>query len=263
MTPVLLTTVHDPHGKMIEATQNELLDIAELYAGMVVEMTDTTDPRLYQLLSNVAHIHTNPAGDIARARRQLVKNGLLLYPAAYFHFADYDRLLHWWLHHKGELIRVVATLPDYEFVVIGRTTRAFRTHPFIQRETERLINRLFAHAFGQKADVLTASRGISNKAAQTINAFSCAAGPAGVDVEWPILTGGPVPKGCQGLMAYIPVEGMEYESDTFGIGRAPLVEIAVRLRNLWQGTRAIVRLYAENNRRGYVSGHAKSATTYK
>lgn len=263
MTPVLLTTVHDPHGKMIDATQNELLDIAELYSGMVVEMTDTTDPRLYQLLSNVAHIHTNPAGDIARARRQLVKNGLLLHPAAYFHFADYDRLLHWWLYHKGELIRVVATLPDYDFVVIGRTERAFQTHPLIQRETERLINRLFAHTFGQDIpkgcealiDVLTASRGISNKAAQTINAFSCAVGPAGVDVEWPILAGGPV--------AYIPVEGMEYESDTFGIGRAPLAEIAVRLRNLWQGTKSIMRLYGQANRRGYVSGHAKSATTYK
>lgn len=255
MTPVLLTTVHDPAGKLVDATQNELLAIAELYSGIVVEMTDTTDPRLYQLLSNVAHIHTNPPGDIARARRQLVKNGLLLYPSAYFHFADYDRLLHWWLYHKGELIRVVATLPDYDFVVIGRTERAFQTHPFIQRETERLINRLFTHAFGQKVDVLTASRGISNKAAQTINAFSQAVGPAGVDVEWPILAGWPV--------AYIAVEGMEYESGTFGIGRSPLSELVVRLRNLWQGIRSIMRLYAETNRRGYVSSHAKSATISK
>lgn len=252
-TPVLLTTVHDPHGKMVQATQNELLALAELYSGMVVEMTDTTDPRLYQLLSNVAHIHTNPPGDIARARRNLIKNGLLLYPAAYFHFADYDRLLHWWLYHKGELIRVVSTLPDYDFVVIGRTERAFKTHPFIQRETERLINRLFAHAFGQNIDPLTASRGISNKAAQTINAFSCAVGPAGVDVEWPILASGQV--------AYIAVDGMEYESGTFGIARSPLSELAVRLRNLWQGTKSIVRLYGQANRRGHVSNERPRPTT--
>lgn len=245
MTPILLTTVHDPHGKLVEATQNELLHIAELYAGMVVEMTDSTDPRLKKLLSNVARIHYNPPGDIARARRNLIRIGLLLHPASCFHFADYDRLLHWWIHYPDELRSVAAVIPDYDFVVLGRTERAMQTHPFIQRETEKLINRLFAHAFGQSIDPLTASRGISNRAAQVINAYSCAVGPAGIDVEWPILAG---------EAAYIPVEGLEYESDTFGIGRAPIAETAVRLRNLWQGVRSIVRLYGQADRRGYVSG---------
>lgn len=262
MTPILLTTVHDPHGKLVEATQNELLSIAELYAGMVVEMTDNTDPRLKHLLSNVAHIHYNPPGDIANARRLLIRNGLLLHPAGHFHFADYDRLLHWWIHYPDELRQVVAVIPDYDFVVLGRTERAMQTHPFVQRETERLINRLFAHAFGQamhpeqrrRVDPLTASRGISNRAAQVINTYSCAVGPAGIDVEWPILAG---------ESAFIPVEGLEYESDTFGIGRAPVAETAVRLRNLWQGVRSIVRLYGQADRRRYISGHAKSATTGK
>lgn len=251
MTPILLTTVHDPHGKLVEATQNELLSIAELYAGVVVEMTDNTDPRLKQLLSNVAHIHYNPPGDIAQARRNLIRIGLLLHPSACFHFADYDRLLHWWINYPDELRAVVAVIPDYDFVVFGRTERAMRTHPFVQRETERLINRLFAHTFGQRIDPLTASRGISNRAAQVINTYSCAVGPAGVDVEWPILAG---------EAAYIPVEGLEYESDTFGIGRAPVAETAVRLRNLWQGVRMIARLYGQADRRRHVQGKRPRTT---
>lgn len=271
MTPILLTTVHDPHGKLVEATQNELLSIAELYAGMVVEMTDNTDPRLKHLLSNVAHIHYNPPGDIANARRLLIRNGLLLQPAGHFHFADYDRLLHWWIHYPDELRQVVAVIPDYDFVVLGRTERAMQTHPFVQRQTERLINRLFAHAFGQRIDPLTASRGISNRAAQVINAYSCAVGPAGVDVEWPILAGeSAFPQGVAPfdlrltkVSAYIPVEGLEYESDTFGIGRAPVAETAVRLRNLWQGVRMIVRLYGQADRRRYISGKRPRPTISK
>lgn len=267
-TPILLTTVHDPEGKLFEVAQQALPALTELYDGkMVAEITNNTDIRLHHLLANYAHVHCNPPGDIAHARRQLVRNGLKLYPSAYFHFVDFDRLLHWQTHYSDELRLAVAALPNFHFIVLGRTKRAMRTHPFIQRETERLINRLFALVFRQSQalggppwgiDVLAASRGISNNTARIIATNSRAIGPAGVDVEWPIIAS------WLGKVSYIATEGLEYESDTFDIRRPMIAEWQVRWRNVWQAARAIARLlYAEDYRRGNVPGERPRPATGK
>lgn len=256
-TPTLLTTVHDPQGQMLVVAQQALPVLSDLYGGkMVVEITHNTDIRLHHLLANYAHVRCNPPGDIATARRLLIHNGLKFYPSAHFHFADFDRLLHWWLRYPDELQRVVSQLSDQPFTVLGRTRRALQTHPFIQRETEQLINRLFALIFHQPIDVLTASRGISNGVARIIEATSKAVGPAGVDVEWPILAG------WLGPVAYTATEGLEYESDTFGLRRPALDEWHVRWRNVWQATKAMMRLlYANDYRRGDVPGERPRPAT--
>lgn len=225
--PVLLTTVHDPEGKLLDTARCAINELTSLYSGIVVEMTHATNRQLALLLSGAGCVYLNPPGDIAGARRNLIRNGLGLYRFAHFHFVDFDRLLHWHLHYPDELQRVVAEIPKHKFIIFGRTKRAFQTHPFLQRETERLVNL----AFGM--DVLTASRGISCGAARLIRRESKAVGPAGVDVEWPLITRRLWPP------TYIPTEGLEYESDTFGMRRATIDEARLRLRNMWQGLRAL------------------------
>lgn len=227
MKPVLLTTVHDPEGKLLDTARCALGAIAGLYSGIVVEMTDATCYPLKRLLSSVAYTCLNPAGDIAGARRNLIHNGVGLYRCNHFHFVDFDRLLHWHLNYPVELSQAVALITRHKFIVFGRTKRAFRTHPFCQRETERLVNLICG------MDVLTASRGICPEAARFIKYKSKATGPAGVDVEWPLIARrlGPV--------MYLPVEGLEYESDTFGMRRTALTETRLRVKNMWQGLRVI------------------------
>ena len=48
---------------------------------------------------------------------------------------------------SDELRRVEEMTPEYDFLVLGRTARAFRTHPSIQRESEQAANKAFAAAF--------------------------------------------------------------------------------------------------------------------
>lgn len=256
MTPVLLTTIHDPHGQMLDLTQQSLTALCDLYQWrVVIEATENTDPRLLRILSLCSQIHYSPPGDIAAARRRLLRNGLRYFPiATHYHLVDFDRLLHWNLHFPGELRRVVGHLPDYDFTILGRTSRAMATHPFAQRETERLANLLFSAGTQQAVDVLTASRGISNAIAQRILAHSVADGPAGVDCEWPLIAS----RYCK--VSYIATEGLEYESATFGIGRRGLAEWRLRLKNLRQAARIILRHYADN-RTGHIQDDAKSAAT--
>lgn len=264
MTPVLLTTVHDPHGQMLDATQQTLTALCELYQWrIVIEATENTDQRLLRILSLCTQISYSPPGDIAIARRRLLRNGLRHYPVAtHYHLADFDRLLHWQLNYPGELAEVVSKLPHCDFTVLGRTSRAMGTHPFVQRETERLASAAFSLGTslagpwrGTKrwVDVLTASRGISNHIAQRILAHSVADGPAGVDCEWPLIAS----RYCE--VSYIATEGLEYESATFGIGRRGLVEWRLRLKNLRDAIRIIWRY--ETDRLGNIRDDAKSAAT--
>lgn len=257
MIPVLLTTVHDPHGQLLDATQQTLTALCELYQWhIVVEATENTDQRLLRILSLCTQISYSPPGDIAIARRRLLRNGLRHYPSAtHYHLVDFDRLLHWQLNYPDELAEVVNKLPHYDFAVLGRTSRAMGTHPFVQRETERLSSLLFSAGTHQWVDVLTASRGISNHIAQRILAHSVADGPAGIDCEWPLIAS----RYCE--ISYIATEGLEYESDTFGIGRRGLVEWRLRLKNLRDAIRIIWKY--ETDRLGHIRGHAKSATTGK
>lgn len=256
MTPVLLTTVHDPHGQMLEIAQRELPTLSKVYGGRAIfEITSNTDLQLRNLLADHGYIRCDQPGDIARARRKLLKSGLLFYPiATHYHLVDFDRLLHWWLNYPNELARVVNHLPDHDFAVLGRTSRAMATHPFAQRETERLADILFSLGTRQKIDVLTASRGISSGIAQRIMACSVAEGPAGVDCEWPLIAS----RFCE--VGYIETEGLEYESDTFGIGRTGLIEWQLRLKNLRDAVRVLARWYA-TDRTGNIRGNAKSAAT--
>lgn len=263
MIPVLLTTVHDPHGQLLDATQQTLTNLCGLYDWhIVIEATENTDQRLLRILSLCTQISYSPPGDIAKARRRLLRNGLRHYPSAtHYHLVDFDRLLHWQLNYPVELAELVSKLPHYDFTVLGRTSRAMSTHPFVQRETERLASAAFSLGTRQSprgigralwVDVLTASRGISNHIAQRILAYSIADGPAGVDCEWPLIAS----RYCE--VSYIATEGLEYESNTFGIGRRGLVEWQLRLKNLRDAARVIWKHYA-NNRTGNVRDDAKSA----
>lgn len=244
MTPVLLTTVHDPHGQMLEVAQKELLTLLRTYGYKAVfEITNNTNVELRNLLGDYGYIRCNQPGDIAEARRRLLRAGLLFYPTAtHYHLVDFDRLLHWWLNYPNELVRVINHLPDHDFLILGRTARALGTHPFVQRETERLADWLFSLGTRQRVDVLTASRGMANGIAQRILACSVATGPAGVDCEWPLIAS----RFCQ--LDYIATEGLEYESDTFGLCRKGLIEWRLRFKNLQDAARVLVRHYPPRGR---------------
>jgi hypothetical protein len=107
---------------------------------------------------------------------------------------------------------VVADIPNYDLLVLGRTTRAWATHPAYQAETEPLFNRVFTLVTGLPWDVGAGSRGFSRPAADLLLAHSQEQ-TIGIDAEWPLLLLGR----DHFRVGHRPCEGLEFETaDRFG-----------------------------------------------
>jgi hypothetical protein len=214
---MLAVTHHDAEGRMLEQAQRVLPRLAAHYAGIAVQATTQSEPRGLELLrAHGADVRVEPPGtrdglmSVGQARREALMQALEL-GAECVHLCDYDRALHWAEFHNDELAQVVARLPAHDFTVLGRTRRAFDSHPRVQRDTERIINDLFAAAFGQAWDVTAASRGLTRAAADWLAAHSDD-DTIGNDCSWPIML-----RRTPLRLGYIVTDGLEFETaDRFG-----------------------------------------------
>jgi hypothetical protein len=123
-----------------------------------------------------------------------------------FLFCDLDRALHWAERYPDELDHTLAQIHHHDCLVIGRTARAFESHPAAQRETEALANRIFALTSGLRWDMMAAARGLSRRAAEMIVA-ECRDDSVGSDCSWPLLC-----RAARMQMGYLETDGMEFET---------------------------------------------------
>lgn len=149
----------------------------------------------------VGHLH------LGLWRRAALAVALQTHPTAELFFcSDLDRALHWAEFYPDELHACLARLGEHDCTVLGRTPRAFASHPRVQRDTETLTNHAFTLASGLAWDMLTATRGLSRRAARLI-VEHCDDDTVGSDCSWPLL--------CrrEGLtLGYHETEGMEFET---------------------------------------------------
>lgn len=101
-------------------------------------------------------------------------------------YADPDHMLHWLRDNPAELRTVLAAQPDVDFLIVGRSPKAFAAWPARLQQTEAPINRAYELATGRRADLLVAVRRLSSSVARDIVASSVAESYAN-DVEWPLL----------------------------------------------------------------------------
>src|SRR5439155_8292894 len=121
---------------------------------------------------------------IGLSRRAVVALALQLSPG-FVMYCDFDRALHWAEHHPPELAEITKHITGHDFTILGRTQRAYDSHPRVQRDTETIINHVFAVVSGKKWDVSAAARGLSRRAAQAIVA-GCPDDKISTDVSWPL-----------------------------------------------------------------------------
>lgn len=215
----LLSILDDPSGKLVKETSIQLHWLQSLYDSIVVIATDRT--LYHEFLNPVIY----PMSGLGQARRLALKHGLEL-NSNYFHYCDLDRILYWAKFYPDELISVTRLIPSYEFLIFGRTPRAFDTHPELQRITEQECNRLF----GCGIDILSGSRSFSRRIAQDILVKSRANG-AGTDAEWPLIAK---------RFHYVECSGLEYESIYFDIVKPDPEESRSRFNNLDDVKRVII-----------------------
>lgn len=137
--------------------------------------------------------------------------------AAYFN-CDLDRWLHWATCWPEELAALPARVARFGVsertrpwaVCLGRTARAFRTHPPVQRLPEEATNRALSLAAGRPLDAVSGAVWLSPEGAAIVLAESIEPS-ASTDLEWAALILRRDPARLRGLRC----EGLEWETPDF------------------------------------------------
>jgi hypothetical protein len=214
--PALISTLHDPSGAALPFLARADIAIAlRAYPLVSVAATPATDPRVIARLERLG-ARVVPGGSTGVGRRAALAAAA---PAAAACFCcDLDRWLHWascWPEELATLPARVARLGASEprrpwCVVLGRTARAFRTHPPAQRLPEEATNRALSLAAGRKLDAVSGAVWLSPEGAAIVVAESIEP-TAATDLEWASLILRRDPARLRGLRC----EGLEWETPDF------------------------------------------------
>lgn len=205
MTRIILAATWHPRGELPRLRQL-LPRLRDAYSGLALALPPDVDAeealRIQELVGSTPTIPT----DWAQGRHAALQRALD-FPGSHVHYADMDRLLHWAEAYPAEWQQTLAVIPAHDCLVLGRTKRAWETHPRAMWETERSINEVFSHLLGQTLDLGAGSRGLSRPAALFLLANSPPGQAPGTDAEWPVLL-------HRGGFAvnYLEVEGLEWET---------------------------------------------------
>jgi hypothetical protein len=216
----LVVTVHQPDTRLAGLMEARLPALARRYTALVAYCSRNTHPQVLDLLRRqgvaVESDAEAPAGILRMGgvRRRAIRAGLAA-GTGHLQMCDFDRILHWVEHYPSELDAVIGEICRHDLLVLGRTERAWATHPPYQTETEPLFNHVFYLATGRRWDVGAGSRGISRRAAELLLAISKEE-TVGVDAEWPVLLLKQSPGALgeeDGLcLGYRACEGLEFET---------------------------------------------------
>jgi hypothetical protein len=212
MSEVALALIqYDPGGTLFDQTARVLPRLQQVFADIAMFANVATAPRSIGYLrehgvrvtAEATQVGLNHLGWFRRAAVQLALQG----PCPLILYCDFDRVLHWMEFHPQELIDVAQQIGARDFTILGRTPRAFATHPRIQRDTEAIINHVFERITDRAWDTGAGARGLSRRAAEAI-VSSCLDDQISNDVTWPLC--------LQQLgvftLGYIETEGLEFET---------------------------------------------------
>jgi hypothetical protein len=177
--------------------------LAALYSHVCVALIDggASDLQLLREIPN-AHIVTHaPRGQ----GRYAVMQAAVTTSAHHIHYVDMDRLLRWVETNPAELAQAVERIVQVDCLILGRSGRAFATHPRSLQETEKISNLVFSHLLRQPLDLGGGSRGLSRSAAQFVLDHS--APEAWGDAAWPVLL-----HRAGFALSYLAVDGLDWES---------------------------------------------------
>jgi len=203
-------TLHDPDSKEAALAEPFIAQWVERYREVVILTSPQGSGKTGEMLAaHGARVieDTRPQGvDRMGLVRLWALQAAAEGQAGHVLLIDFDRLIHWEAYYPAELRQVEQMMLDYDFMVLGRSSRAFESHPEAQRESERLINAAFVSTFGEAWDITGGARGVSANAIRALSQYSrCPT--LGVDGEWPVL--------CTRLglrVAHLATEGLEYET---------------------------------------------------
>ena len=209
----LAATYHDPDDRLYDQSERMLPRLTALFGGVAIDASRRVPARTLALLRQQGvQVRVRAAEEdggfatVGRARRGAIDLAVQ-HEAAWVLYCDFDRILHWAEFWSDELRELGIGQDAADCTVLGRTARAFASHPGVQRDTEAIINRVFARVSGRAWDVTGAARILSRGAVRAI-LDGCDDDSISTDCTWPLFlarTGG-------FSLGYREAEGLEFET---------------------------------------------------
>ncbi len=220
--PTALTLLyHDPAGRLVDQLGRTLPTLTSIFDEVIVQASSRANQRGVQLLRDAgahvfpARLSSAPNGPhradgigIGRLRREVVRLAFQHTTASHAIYCDGDRVLHWAEFYPDEFRSISEGVRQFDFTVLGRTPRAFESHPRKQRDTEVIINRLFGQVSGLPwNDVTSGARGLSRAAAEAIVA-NVEDDELSTDISWTLY----VQQNKAWSIGYLEADGLEFET---------------------------------------------------
>ena len=215
ITPVTIAltgTLHDQDGVQLPALRQRGA-LMRQYDGVYLAVSPATDARVPALLVGHGVQAVPGSAEIGTARRAALRAALDDGHDAYLAI-DFDRWLHWAGTYPEELAGLPARIdrqrPRRWYACLGRTARAFATHPTVQRLTETVTNSAISLALGRRLDAVAGASWLSRAGAELILPHSIETTNA-TDLEWPAL----IARVDARRIGMVRCEGLEFETAAF------------------------------------------------
>ncbi len=190
---ILVSTFHDPNFILKGHLLKALPVIKQMFPSRIVCLTPSTDKKVGVFLENMGFsIVYSPSMKQVDTYKTAFETSLKISESGRekIFYSDFDRLIHWINTYPKELSEVLKTYNDFDYVHIGRTKKAFQTHPESQQYTEIIVNEIGSRILGfiQTRDIIsvcwTITKDLVKRLLNSID-FSKAT-PAGFYCTWPI-----------------------------------------------------------------------------
>lgn len=213
-TRAFATTVHDPDSRLVPLLGLHAEALGAAHAIATASVTSQTSATTLAALRAAGVVITiEERRGIGQARRAAVQAAVDA-GASSILYCDLDRWLHWrqsWPDELGGVFdRLESGRPTPLYGCLGRSTRAFGTHPKVQVACEDATNRAVSAAFRRRCDVTAGAAWLSLEGAQLILSRSVEVTNA-TDAEWPAIAWCVDPR----RVVQTWNEGLEFETATF------------------------------------------------
>ena len=206
----LATALSDPEAELLPKAVGLWPELTRLFSVQAIHVTSNTHPDWLDFLDErkVPVRLSDPDWDhIGLHRRRSLEIALDNHPAERLLYVDPDHIMRWLERMPDELENLLALVGAWDCLIIGRTPTAFAAAPARLRETEVLVNQVYALMRGRRWDLMMAARGFSRAAAEHI-VRACREDTIGNDVAWPLLT-----EQAGMSLGYVEADGLTYETN--------------------------------------------------
>lgn len=208
----LAATLHDPDGRTLPLLRRQGPLLAR-YGAAAVAVTPETDGEVASVLASLGALLVPGGPLVGRARRDALAvasraaDGDVL-------CIDLDRWLVWADRWPDELLALPAKLaarsPRPWYACVGRTRRAWMTHPRVQRACEEATNRALSLAAGRALDATAGCCWLAREGVRIVLTHSTEPTNA-TDLEWPAFVLRHDPRRVVGVRT----DGLEFETTAF------------------------------------------------